>query len=70
MRPHAQSAGVFRTLSSRLKAVKDRRKEWFMGAHAARVARETRKVLRLTLGALWDLREHFRVALDECSRRV
>ena len=38
-----------------------------MDAHAARVARETRKVLRL---ASWDLRERFRVALDERSREV
>lgn len=41
--------------------------ERFMDAHATRVARETRKVLRL---ASWDLRERFRVALDERSREV
>ena len=41
--------------------------ERFVGAHAARVARETRKVLRL---ASWDLRERFRCALDERSREV
>ena len=41
--------------------------ERFTDAHAARVARETRKVLRL---ASWDLRERFRVALDERSREV
>jgi mitofusin len=41
--------------------------ELFVNVHAARVARETRKVLRL---ASWDLRERFRVALDERSREV
>ena len=41
--------------------------ERFVDAHAARVARETRKVLRL---ASWDLRERFRAALDERSREV
>lgn len=41
--------------------------ELFVDAHAARVARETRKVLRL---ASWDLRERFRGAIDERSREV
>ena len=41
--------------------------ELFVDAHAARVARETRKVLRL---ASWDLRERFRVAMDERSQEV
>ena len=35
-----------------------------MDAHAAQVMCKTRKVLRL---ALWDLGEHFHIALDECS---
>ena len=39
----------------------------FVGAHAARVGRETRKVLRL---ASWDLKERFRGAMDECGREV
>jgi mitofusin 2 len=43
------------------------REEPFVDAHATRVARETRKVLRL---ASWDLKERFRVAMDECSREV
>ncbi|KAI9507785.1 hypothetical protein F5148DRAFT_980885 [Russula earlei] len=43
------------------------REELFANAHAARVARETRKVLRL---ASWDLKERFRVAMDERSREV
>lgn len=40
----------------------------FSTAHADRIARETRKVLRL---AGWDLRERFRAALDrsEAERR-
>ena len=41
--------------------------ELFLDAHSARVARETRKVLRL---ASWDLKERFRVALEERSREV
>ena len=43
------------------------KEEQFVDAHAARVARETRKVLRL---ASWDLKERFRVAMDERSREV
>ncbi|KAI0754594.1 hypothetical protein C8Q80DRAFT_1350346 [Daedaleopsis nitida] len=39
----------------------------FVGAHAARISRETRKVLRL---ASWDVREQFRGALDERGREV
>ncbi|KAG1869039.1 hypothetical protein DFJ58DRAFT_766791 [Suillus subalutaceus] len=34
----------------------------FVNAHAGRVSRETRKVLRL---ASWDLKEHFRAAMEE-----
>jgi mitofusin len=41
--------------------------ELFVNVHAARVSRETRKVLRL---ASWDLRERFRIAMDERSREV
>jgi mitofusin len=39
----------------------------FIDAQAGRVARETRKVLRL---AAWDLKERFRVAFEERSREV
>jgi mitofusin len=39
----------------------------FTDAQAGRVARETRKVLRL---AAWDLKERFRVAFEERSREV
>ncbi|KAH9932698.1 P-loop containing nucleoside triphosphate hydrolase protein [Epithele typhae] len=39
----------------------------FAGAHALRVSRETRKVLRL---ASYDLRERFRAAMDERGREV
>lgn len=39
----------------------------YVNAHALRVARETRKVLRM---ASWDLKERFRVALDEHSKEV
>jgi mitofusin len=39
----------------------------FIDAQAGRIARETRKVLRL---AAWDLKERFRVAFEERSRGV
>ncbi|KAI0683095.1 hypothetical protein C8Q76DRAFT_662493 [Earliella scabrosa] len=39
----------------------------FVGAHAARVSRETRKVLRL---ASWDIKEMFRRAMEDRSREV
>ncbi|KIO02785.1 hypothetical protein M404DRAFT_147339 [Pisolithus tinctorius Marx 270] len=41
--------------------------ETFINAHAGRVSRETRKVLRL---ASWDLRERFRVAMEERGKEV
>ena len=41
--------------------------ELFVNAHAARVSRETRHVLRL---ASWDLKERFRIAMEERSREV
>lgn len=39
----------------------------YINAHATRVSRETRKVLRL---ASWDLRERFRAAMDERGKEV
>ncbi|KAI0056268.1 hypothetical protein BV25DRAFT_1814310 [Artomyces pyxidatus] len=39
----------------------------FVGAHAARVSRETRKVVRL---ASWDLKERFRAAMEERGKEV
>lgn len=39
----------------------------FVGAHAGRVSRETRKVLRL---ASWDLKERFRGAMEERGKEV
>ena len=41
--------------------------ELFVNAHASRVSRETRKVLRL---ASWDLKERYRNALEERSGEV
>lgn len=41
--------------------------EMFVNAHAGRISRETRKVLRL---ASWDLRERFRAAMDERGKEV
>lgn len=39
----------------------------FVNAHAGRIGRETRKVLRI---ASWDLRERFRGAMEERAREV
>ena len=39
----------------------------YVNAHAVRVSRETRKVLRM---AAWDLKERFRAAMDESGREV
>ncbi|KAF9241082.1 hypothetical protein BU15DRAFT_87326 [Melanogaster broomeanus] len=41
--------------------------ELFVNAHAGRVSRETRKVLRM---ASWDLRERFRKAMEERGKEV
>ena len=41
--------------------------EMYVDAHAGRISRETRKVLRL---ASWDLRERFRAAMDERGKEV
>ncbi|OSX57165.1 hypothetical protein POSPLADRAFT_1076376 [Postia placenta MAD-698-R-SB12] len=61
-----------RTVGRRIKAslVQDGEKgeeSTFVGAHALRVSRETRKVLRL---ASWDVKELFRAAMDVKSREV
>lgn len=45
----------------------DEQAEGFVEAHAGRVSRETRKVLRL---ASWDLKERFRGTMDERAREV
>ncbi|KAJ3516689.1 hypothetical protein NLJ89_g970 [Agrocybe chaxingu] len=45
----------------------DERDVHFVDAHAGRISRETRKVLRL---ASWDLKERFRGAMEERSREV
>ncbi|KZT28784.1 hypothetical protein NEOLEDRAFT_1058102 [Neolentinus lepideus HHB14362 ss-1] len=41
--------------------------ETYVDAHATRISRETRKVLRL---ASWDLRERFRAAMEERGKEV
>lgn len=41
--------------------------EMYVNAHAGRISRETRKVLRL---ASWDLRERFKTAMDERGKEV
>ena len=67
------SSGPPRTVGRRIRATLAKEGEEkgeegaFVGAHAARVSRETRKVLRL---ASWDLRERYRVAMEERGREV
>lgn len=62
-----------RTVGRRIKAALAKEAEergaegTFVEAHALRVSRETRKVLRL---ASWDLKERFRTAMDEKNREV
>ena len=60
-----------RTVGRRIKASivthSGEREVDFVDAHAGRVSRETRKVLRL---ASWDLRERFRSAMEERSKEV
>ncbi|KAA1476883.1 hypothetical protein DENSPDRAFT_785737 [Dentipellis sp. KUC8613] len=49
------------------KPVVDGQEPLFVDAHAVRVSRETRKVLRL---ASWDLKERFRAAMEERGKEV
>lgn len=60
----SRSAGQSRAESSLTRALPD---ESFAAAHAHRISRETRKVLRI---AAWDVKERFRVAMEERSRDV
>ena len=64
-------ASIPRTVGRRIKASivtrSGEREVDFIDAHAGRVSRETRKVLRL---ASWDLRERFRNAMEERSKEV
>ena len=64
-------ASIPRTVGRRIKASvvtrSGEREVGFVDAHAGRVSRETRKVLRL---ASWDLRERFRNAMEERSKEV
>ena len=64
-------ASIPRTVGRRIKASivtrSGERDVDFVDAHAGRVSRETRKVLRL---ASWDLRERFRSAMEERSKEV
>ena len=64
-------ASIPRTVGRRIKASivtrSGEREVGFVDAHAGRVSRETRKVLRL---ASWDLRERFRSAMEERSKEV
>ncbi|KAI0076755.1 hypothetical protein K474DRAFT_1662629 [Panus rudis PR-1116 ss-1] len=66
-------SSIPRTVGRRIQATLVRENEervediTFVDAHATRVSRETRKVLRL---ASWDLKERFRTAMDERSREV
>ncbi|KAH9480260.1 Transmembrane GTPase fzo1 [Psilocybe cubensis] len=64
-------SSIPRTVGRRVKASVlargDDRDVHFVDAHAARISRETRKVLRL---ASWDLKERFRGAMEERSKEV
>jgi len=64
-------ASIPRTVGRRIRASivtrSGEREVGFVDAHAGRVSRETRKVLRL---ASWDLRERFRSAMEERSKEV
>jgi mitofusin len=64
-------SSIPRTVGRRVRASvlsrADERDVHFVDAHAGRVSRETRKVLRL---ASWDLRERFRGAMEERSKEV
>ena len=64
-------ASIPRTVGRRIKASivtrSGEREVGFVDAHAGRISRETRKVLRL---ASWDLRERFRNAMEERSKEV
>ncbi|KAF9562659.1 transmembrane GTPase fzo1 [Agrocybe pediades] len=64
-------SSIPRTVGRRVKASVlargDERDVHFVDAHAGRISRETRKVLRL---ASWDLRERFRGAMEERSKEV
>ncbi|KAF5314909.1 hypothetical protein D9619_006948 [Psilocybe cf. subviscida] len=64
-------SSIPRTVGRRVKASvlarADERDVHFVDAHALRVSRETRKVLRL---ASWDLRERFRGAMEDRSKEV
>ncbi|RDB18939.1 Transmembrane GTPase fzo1 [Hypsizygus marmoreus] len=63
-------SSIPRTVGRRVRASvvrKDGERETYVDAHASRISKETRKVLRL---ASWDLREKFRGALEERSKEV
>ncbi|PPQ67710.1 hypothetical protein CVT25_009316 [Psilocybe cyanescens] len=64
-------SSIPRTVGRRVKASVlargDDRDIHFVDAHAGRISRETRKVLRL---ASWDLKERFRGAMEERSKEV
>jgi len=62
-------SSIPRTIGRRVKAsILSRERELkFVDTHAARVGRETRKVLRL---ASWDLKERYRSATEERAREV
>ncbi|EPQ54806.1 hypothetical protein GLOTRDRAFT_77565 [Gloeophyllum trabeum ATCC 11539] len=58
---------VGRRIRSSLVKQEGSQDDMFVDAHATRISRETRKVLRL---ASWDLRERFRTAMDERGKEV
>ncbi|KAG6335614.1 hypothetical protein ID866_3471 [Astraeus odoratus] len=67
--PHSIPRNIGRRIRASLLKVEESatERETFVSAHAERVSRETRKVLRL---ASWDLQERFRSAMEEVGREV
>ncbi|KAG2130645.1 uncharacterized protein EDB93DRAFT_1331993 [Suillus bovinus] len=67
--PHTIPRTIGRRIRTSLIAIDENatENELFVNAHACRVSKETRKVLRL---ASWDLRERFRAAMEERSKEV
>ena len=65
--PRTIGRRIRRTLTKPEEGQEANEEALFVNAHAMRVSRETRKVLRL---ASWDLRERFRAAMEERGKEV
>ncbi|KAI0055449.1 hypothetical protein BV25DRAFT_1790948, partial [Artomyces pyxidatus] len=65
--PRAVGRRIKHSLATPTKGQNANQDATFVGVHAARVSRETRKVVRL---ASWDLKERFRAATEERGKEV